>query len=118
VEGGRLFVASPLLACARHEGEVVMFGSGGRSGRTTLELEKDQALVLFELLSRWIDDAPQPTPSAECFQSPAELVVLKQIDEKLKAVLSEPFRADYLEILEAARDRLSEKIVVGEVLHD
>lgn len=95
-----------------------MFGLGGRSGQTTLELDKDQALVLFELLSRWIDDAPQPTPSAECFQSPAELVILKQLDEKLKAVLSEPSRPDYLAILNAARDRLSDEIVVGEILHD
>jgi hypothetical protein len=95
-----------------------MFGLGGRSGKTTLELEKDQALVLFELLSRWIDDHSQPTPPAECFQSPAELVVLKQIDEKLKAALSEPFWTDYLEILQAARDRLSDEFVVGEILHD
>lgn len=95
-----------------------MFGLGGRSGRTTLQLEKDQALVLFELLSRWIDDAPQPTPSAECFQSPAELVVLKQLDEKLKALLSEPLQPDYPEILGAARDRLSDEFVVGEILHD
>lgn len=95
-----------------------MFGLGGRSGRTILELENEQALVFFELLSRWIDDHLQPTPSAECFQSPAELVVLKQIDEKLKAALSEPFQADYLETLRAARDRLSDEFVVGEILHD
>lgn len=95
-----------------------MFGRGGRSGRTTLELEKDQALVLFELLSRWIDDAPEPTPSALCFQSPAELVVLKQLDEKLKEMLSEPLRPDYPSILAAARARLSEEFVVGEILQD
>jgi hypothetical protein len=95
-----------------------MFGSGGRSVKTTLELEKDQALVLFELLSRWIDDAPQPTPSAQCFQSPAELVVLKQLDEKLKSTLREPFRTDYPSILAAARDRLSDEFVVGENLQD
>jgi hypothetical protein len=100
------------------KGEVVMFGLGRRSDKPTLELEKDQALVLFELLSRWIDDHSQPTPSAECFQSPAELVVLKQIDEKLKAALSEPLRIDYLEILRAARKRLSDEFVVADILHD
>lgn len=95
-----------------------MFGIGRRSETTKLELERDQALVLFELLSRWIDDHPQPTPSADCFQSPAELVVLSQIDEKLKATLSETFRTDYLEILKAARERLSNEFVVGETLND
>ncbi len=95
-----------------------MFGLGSRSGQITLKLEKDQALVLFELLSRWIDDAPQPTPSAECFQSPAELVVLKQLDEKLKSVLREPLLPDYLEILGVARNRLSDAFIVGEILND
>ncbi|MET4683726.1 hypothetical protein [Brevundimonas faecalis] len=95
-----------------------MFGFGGRSGKRVLELDRDQALVLFELLSRWIDDAPQPTPSADCFQSPAELVVLKQVDERLKVLLNAPFRPDYPETLAAARDRLSDEFIVGKTLQD
>ena len=84
-----------------------MFGLG-KHGEVTIKLERDEALVLFELLSRWIDDAPSPTPAAECFDSPAELFVLRELSERLKVILTEPFRSDYLSILEAARARLGQ----------
>jgi hypothetical protein len=93
-----------------------MFGLGGPP-KVALKLERDEALVLFELLARWIDDAPRPTPSAECFESPSEIHVLREVMERLKADLSEPFRADYLDILATARDRLSQD-VIGETLQD
>lgn len=93
-----------------------MFGLG-KNGELTLRMERDEALVLFELLSRWIEDAPSPTPAAECFDSPAELFVLRELSERLKLKLSEPFRSDYLSILEAARARLGQD-EIGVTLQD
>ena len=74
----------------------------------TVELTPDQAIVLFELLSRWSGkDEAGETPTASCFVSPAEGAVLNALLCELEKQLSEPFGGDYEEVLEAARRRLA-----------
>ncbi len=72
----------------------------------TIGLDADEALVLFELLSRWSDDAGRgDTPSAACFESPAECAVLNTLCCLLERRLAAPFSADYSAMLAAARER-------------
>ena len=76
-------------------------------GPFAVALSGDEALVLFELLSRWCDDRDAPAPGPELFESPAETRVLSQVQAGLEAQLAAPLRADYLDLLGAARRRLS-----------
>lgn len=80
-------------------------------------LDRDEAIVLFELLARWMHDAPKAGPAAECFESRAELHVLRQVRERLEVRLSEPSRPGYLERVAAARRRYEDE-VVGDTLQD
>lgn len=68
-----------------------------------VRLDPDSALVLFELLSRWFDDGGMPTE--RFFESPAEYAVLSGLRETLQAQLTAPLAPDYLDLLEAARER-------------
>ena len=69
-----------------------------------LVLTKDEALVLFEFLSR--------------FDQTGELLVVDQAEERalwnltcvLEKVLAEPFGATYEEIVKQARERLRDSI--------
>ena len=63
-----------------------------------LRLSKDQALVLFEFLSR-SDEA-----NGFLFEDEAEQRVVWLLQAQLERQLSEPLRADYLERLRYARD--------------
>ncbi len=92
-----------------------MFGIG--ANRVDLKLDRDEAIVLFEVLARWIDDAPKPTPDPGCFDSPSEIYVLHQLYEKLKVSLPEPERSDYLAVLAEARGRYADAWL-GETLQD
>lgn len=65
-----------------------------------LDLTDDQALVLFEWLARL--DAAEAFP----VEDPAEEQVLWCLHGQLEKVLSEPFRADYRELVEQARARV------------
>ena len=74
-----------------------------------IRLSPEEALVLFELLSRWCNDTGAPTPDVSCFESTAELGVLHGLLADLETQLSAPFRADYPPVLKEARDRLKDR---------
>jgi hypothetical protein len=71
-----------------------------------IRLDTDEALVLFELLSRWSRDREGAKPGKECFESPAEVAALLGVLAYLESELTEPFQANYGELLAAARERL------------
>jgi len=64
----------------------------------TLDLSLDEALVLFDWLTR-TSEAGEPVP----FADPAEQRVLWNIESSLEAVLVAPLSDDYEAQLEAAR---------------
>ncbi|MDG5487931.1 hypothetical protein NYR55_04770 [Sphingomonas sp. BGYR3] len=68
--------------------------------------ERDEALVLFELLCRWFDD--DAMPPGDHFAHRAEYAVLDGLRQRLAVTLDEPFRADYLRLLTEARDRIAD----------
>lgn len=73
-----------------------------------IRLAGAEALVLFDLLSRWGHDGAKPSPDAACFESPAECVALMAVLAHLEEQLVAPFRNEYEKIIERARARLAE----------
>jgi hypothetical protein len=73
----------------------------GEHTRVTLELSADEALVLFDWLSR-TSAANQPAP----FADPAEQRVLWDLGCMLERVVSETFDPDYSSLVDAARAAL------------
>ncbi|TZG31273.1 hypothetical protein AGR1_29075 [Agrobacterium sp. B1(2019)] len=71
-----------------------------------IQLIPEEAIVLFELLSRWCDDNNASTPEASCFESTAEGAVLRRLLADLEKQLVSPFKAEYRDLLDRARDRL------------
>jgi len=71
---------------------------------TTINLTKDQSLVLFELLSRLNVQYNSPV-----FEDQAEQVVLWEIEGQLQKLLVEPFMPGYKDMLAGARERLRQK---------
>ena len=74
---------------------------------TTITLTADDALVLFELLAREIDDR-KSVRLAGMIDHPAEFWALNGVFGDLQRQLAEPFRADYGELVDAARERIME----------
>lgn len=70
----------------------------------TLQLSPDEALVLFEFLSRWCDS------ESLAFEHPAEEAALLAVSRELDRQLAEPFSPSYTELLEAARQKLGLKL--------
>ena len=70
----------------------------------TIRLNKDEALVLFEFLSRFNTEK-----HTDIFQDQAEEKTLWQIEGQLEKILVEPFMPDYQDILIEARNRLRNK---------
>lgn len=68
-----------------------------------LSLTRDQALVLFEWLTR--EDEAERIPTAH----PSEQRVLWDLQAMLEGALAEPFASNYDEILAAARARLTDE---------
>jgi hypothetical protein len=66
-----------------------------------IELTNDEALVLFEFIIRL-----NQTESKSDVRDLAEQKVLWAIEAQLEKVLIDPFKPDYLKILEEARSRL------------
>lgn len=66
----------------------------------TLNLSTDEALVLFELLSRHEDD------SKLSLNDVSEEHVLSILLGKLEVILVEPFRPNYSELLQIAQDKI------------
>lgn len=69
-----------------------------------LELTADEALVLFEFLSRYSDS------NSLSLVDQAEQRALWNLCCLLESQLVEPFRSDYDALVSAARDRLSGRI--------
>ena len=66
----------------------------------------DEAIVLYDLLSRWID-GEGATPDDSCFEDASECAVLHELLARLEKDLAAPFEPDYLEIVAQARARLA-----------
>ena len=69
-------------------------------GEVTLQLSPDEALVLFEWVSRF------NKTRASAFEDQAEERVLWDLESRLESALAEPFRKDYAETLTRARARV------------
>ena len=69
----------------------------------TIDLNADDALVLFEWVSRVTDDERLTV------SDPAEWGALHQLCGALERALAEPLRADYRPLLEDARRRVRER---------
>ena len=67
----------------------------------SIDLSRDQALVLFEWLAR-TGAADQPA----AFEDQAEQRALWDLEASLESVLTEPLREDYRQLVEGVRARL------------
>jgi hypothetical protein len=74
----------------------------------TITLEDHTALVLFDFLFREIMDN-KGRKLVGSIEHPAEFWALNAVLGRLESLLEEPFRADYLALLDAARSRVMEK---------
>lgn len=72
--------------------------------KINITLTKDEAIVLFEFLGRF-NDIDHPN----LFEDQAEQRVLWDIECLLEKQLAEPFRADYWDFVQRARDRVRDK---------
>ncbi|NWG24414.1 MAG: hypothetical protein HXY30_08380 [Pseudorhodoplanes sp.] len=79
-----------------------------KSRDTTLTLDRDVALVLFDFLSRNADEE-EGEPLAEALQSRAELPALWSLLAELEEKLDEPLADDYRRLVEEARARVIAK---------
>lgn len=73
-----------------------------------IHLSPNEAIVLFELLSRWTEDGQAATPDSDCFESSAECAVLQTVLGCLEKQLVAPLRSDYAQTIEQARLRLAD----------
>ena len=71
------------------------------SERISVTLSRDEAVVFFDWLNREYPNTRVPGPDE------AEAEVFSELLAQLELVLVEPFRDDYLEILAAARARIT-----------
>jgi hypothetical protein len=69
-----------------------------------VSLTSDEALVLFELLHRW-EDAGKIDPALQA----GEQVALWALSGRLESILVEPFKDDYRDLVDGARQRLAEQ---------
>lgn len=77
-------------------------------GEVELRLTADEALVLFDLLGRWIDrDKAQDLLGL--VEDDAETWALNAVKCLLERELVEPFRPEYNELVATARGRLRER---------
>ena len=69
-----------------------------------IALTKDEALVLFEFLSRF-----NQTDNKEVFEDHAEQKMLWLIEGQLEKLLTEPFMPTYVDIIKEARNKLRDE---------
>jgi hypothetical protein len=87
----------------------IMTGAPDPEDVAVIRLDGDEAVVLFELLSRWSDAKGRATPSSECFESTAECAVLNSVLTDLERQLVAPFKSSYDDELREARTRLASR---------
>lgn len=71
--------------------------------KVTIELTGDEALVLFDWITRFTEREDKE------FEDQAEEKVLWQIEAVLEKVLVEPFKPDYDRLLAAARAKVRDE---------
>ena len=81
-----------------------MEASAGAEDTVHVRMSSDEALVLFEWLHR--HEAVNVRLDQLGLEDAAERAVLWSLSGSLEKVLAEPFRADYAQLLEAARANL------------
>lgn len=86
-----------------------MTDSRSEADEAIVRLTSDEAVILFELLSRWFSPKEGPTPPAECFESTAECAALSTVLGALESQLAAPFDTHYGAILDDARERLASR---------
>ena len=69
--------------------------------RVTIELTKDEALVLFDFLARF-----NQIDNESVFEDQAEQKALWNVEGLLEKVLVEPFMENYKEIIKASRQKI------------
>jgi hypothetical protein len=84
-------------------------GTAKTHDEAEIRLDPNEAVMLFELLSRWCDRKTTHTPGSMCFESTAECAVLRGPLADLEKQLVAPFNADYRQILDDARTHLEER---------
>ncbi len=72
--------------------------------KINIELTKDEAIVLFAFLAEF-----NKKDNNELFSDQAEQRVLWDIECVLEKQLSEPLKADYLEIVRQAREKIRDR---------
>jgi hypothetical protein len=72
-----------------------------------INLGSEEAVILFDLLSRWSTSKPSRTPGSACYESTAECAVLNNILCDLEKQLVAPLKPDYDLILARARKALA-----------
>tara|TARA_R110002020_G_scaffold323714_2_gene539537 strand:- start:1214 stop:1450 length:237 start_codon:yes stop_codon:yes gene_type:complete len=72
-----------------------------KSEEINIKLSKDEALVLFEFVSRFNE-----TEHKDLFQDQSEQKMMWLIEGQLQKILVEPFRPDYKEIIDNARNSI------------
>lgn len=75
-----------------------------KTDETTIKLSKDEALVLFEFLSRINEKELK-----EIFEDQAEQKTLWILEGQLEKQLVEPFKPDYKDIIKEARNRIRDE---------
>lgn len=75
-----------------------------KSDETTIKLNKDEALVLFEFLSRINDKELK-----EIFEDQAEQKILWILEGQLQKQLVEPFKPNYNDIIREARNKIRDE---------
>ena len=86
-------------------GEVVQPFLGQDRDPVILDLDKEEALVLFDFLSRELEERKAERLGA-VFEHPAEFWAFNAMLCYLEAKLAEPFRADYAALVDDARRNL------------
>jgi hypothetical protein len=72
--------------------------------KINIELTNEEAIVFFEFLGRFNEQ-----DDLSKFEDQAEQRVLWDIERILEKKLSEPFRADFKEIVKKAREKVRDK---------
>jgi hypothetical protein len=89
------------------KGKAIM--SNANQEQIGLSFTKDEALVLFELVSRICENEDYNVTLFDdrvLFEDKAERQALWSIECQLQKILAEPFLPDYPEIIKQARDRI------------
>lgn len=72
--------------------------------KVALELTKDEAIILFDFLSRF-----NQTDHADIFEDEAEKIVLWNVETVLENTLVEPFMSDYDDIIKRTRKKFGNR---------